>query len=90
MVRVRSRERDRPASGGTYLVGAIVALARLDVLGDPVLEGLEGVEQSEASALADPLRRAIDAANQAGTAEPRPARNVSQREANAVAAQIPV
>ena len=58
------------------------------VQGDQIV--LEGVEQGEASALADPLRRAIDAANQAGAVEPRPARNVSQREANAVAAQIPV
>lgn len=49
---------------------------------------LEGVQRSEASALAEPLRRAIDAANQAAEAEPNRARNVSQREADAVAGQI--
>ena len=58
------------------------------VQGDQIV--LEGVERTEASALADPLRRAIDAANQAATAESNPARNVSQREASEVAGQISV
>jgi len=49
---------------------------------------LEGVEPGEASALAEPLRRSIDAANHAAKAEPNLTRNVTQREANAVAAQI--
>ena len=49
---------------------------------------LEGVEQDEASALAEPLQRSIDAANQSAEAEPNSARNVTQREANAVAARV--
>ncbi|MGZ4227396.1 MAG: hypothetical protein ACXVHB_12920 [Solirubrobacteraceae bacterium] len=54
--------------------------------GDQIV--LEGIEQREASALAEPLRRAIDAANHAATAESIPARNMSQREADAIAGQI--
>jgi hypothetical protein len=49
---------------------------------------LEGIEKSEASALADPLRRAINAANHAATAESNPPRNMSQREADVIAGQI--
>jgi hypothetical protein len=56
------------------------------VQGDQIV--LDGVELGEAAALAEPLRRAIDAANQAAKAEPNLARNVTQREANSVAAQI--
>lgn len=56
------------------------------VQGDQIV--LDGVERSEAPALAEPLRRAIYAANQAADAEPHPGRNASQREADAVAGQI--
>jgi hypothetical protein len=56
------------------------------VQGDQIV--LEGIERTEASALAEPLRRAIDAANHCAEAEPRRRRNVSQREADAVAGQI--
>ena len=56
------------------------------IQGDQIV--LEGIEQSEASALADPLRRAIDAANHAAAAESNPPRNMSQREADVIAGQI--
>jgi hypothetical protein len=56
------------------------------VQGDQIV--LEGIERVEASAIAEPLRRAIDAANQASEVEPNRVRNVSQREADAVATQI--
>jgi len=56
------------------------------VQGDQIV--LEGVEPSEAPALAEPLRRAVDAANQAASREPDPARNVTQREADEIAGQI--
>lgn len=56
------------------------------VHGDEIV--LDGVEPSEASALAQPLRRAVDAANKATTSEPDPARNATQREADAIAGQI--
>lgn len=58
------------------------------VQGDQIV--LEGVERGEASALAEPLRRSVDAANQAARGESNSARNVTQREANSVAAQISV
>ena len=56
------------------------------VQGDQIV--LEGVEPGGASALAEPLWRSVDAANQAVKAEPNLGRNVTQREANSVAAQI--
>ena len=56
------------------------------VQGDQIV--LEGVERSEASALAGPLHRAIEAANQAVGAEPNRTQNMSQRAADAVAGQI--
>ena len=56
------------------------------VQGDQIV--LEGIEQPEASALAEPLQRAIGAANHATTAESHPRRNMSQREADAIAGQI--
>jgi hypothetical protein len=56
------------------------------VQGDQIV--LEGVERSEASALAEPLHRAIEAANQAVGAEPNRTHNMSQRAADAVAGQI--
>lgn len=58
------------------------------VQGDEIV--LDGVEPSEAQALAEPLRHALDSANQAATAEPNSARNVTQREADNVAGQISV
>lgn len=68
------------------------SVGHLRVNTDEIVQGdqivLEGVERSEASALAQPLRRAIDAANRAAKLQPNPARNVSQREADAVAGQI--
>jgi hypothetical protein len=82
------------AFGGHLATGltghAAVGHLRLNL--DEIVQGdqivLEGVEPSEASALAAQLRRAIDAANQPATAEPKPTRNVTQREANAVAARL--
>ena len=56
------------------------------VQGDQIV--LEGIERSEASALAEPLLRALAAANHAAEADPHRARNVSQREADAVAGEI--
>ena len=58
------------------------------VQGDQIV--LEGVESSEASALAQPLQRAVDGANQAATREPYRERNVTQRDADAIAGQISV
>ena len=58
------------------------------VQGDQIV--LEGVESSEATALAQPLQRAVDGANHAATGEPNRKRNVTQREADAIAAQISV
>lgn len=58
------------------------------VQGDQIV--LEGVESSEATALAQPLQRAVDGANQAATGEPNRKRNVTQREADAIAGQISV
>jgi hypothetical protein len=58
------------------------------VQGDQIV--LEGVESSEAPALAQPLQRAVDGANQAATREPYRERNVTQRDADAIAGQISV
>ena len=58
------------------------------VRGDQIV--LEGVEASEATALVQPLQRAVDGANQAATREPNRDRNVTQREADAIAGQISV
>jgi hypothetical protein len=101
-VRVRVPLSGRPsrrwsdAFGGhlvTELTGhAGVGHLRINV--DEIVQGdqivLEGVEPAEASALAEPLRRSVDAANRATNAEPNLPRNVTQREANSVAAQIGV
>lgn len=56
------------------------------VQGDQIV--LEGVEPSEAPALAEPLQRAIDGANQAATTGPHQAPNATQQEADAIAGQI--
>lgn len=58
------------------------------VQGDEIV--LEGVESSEAPALAQPLQRAVDGVNQVATSEPNLERNVTQREADAIAGQISV
>ena len=58
------------------------------VHGDQIV--LEGVEPDEAPALGEPLRRSVDAANRADPDETDRAPNVTQREADAVASQIPV
>jgi hypothetical protein len=58
------------------------------VQGDQIV--LEGVESSEAPALAQPLQRAVDGANEAARGEPDRERNVTQREADAIASQISV
>lgn len=58
------------------------------VQGDEIV--LDGVEATEATALAHALGRAVDAANKAATPEPTPARtrNVHQREADAIAGKL--
>lgn len=58
------------------------------VQGDEIV--LEGVEATEASALAQSLARAVDAANKPATPEPTPARtrNVTQRDADAIAGKV--
>lgn len=60
------------------------------VQGDEIV--LEGVEASEVPALAEPLGRAVDAANKAATPEPTRARtrNVTQRDADAIARKVVV
>lgn len=55
------------------------------VQGDQIV--LDGVESSEAPALAQTLQRAIDGTNQAATA-PHQAANATPREAEAIAGQI--
>ena len=77
----------------TELVGhAAVGHLRINinemVQGDQIV--LEGVESREASALAQPLQRAVDGANRAATDEPNQERNVTQREADAIAGQVSV
>jgi RNA polymerase-binding transcription factor DksA len=67
-------------------VGHLRISANDIVQGDQIV--LEGVEASEARALADALQRAVDAANRATTDEVDQASNVTQREADAVAAEI--
>lgn len=97
-VRVRMRlsgcpssrwSRDLSARLANELVGhAAVGHLELNeiVQGDQIV--LEGVEKSEAAALARALRRAVDATNQASTASPNPSPNVSQAEADAIAGTI--
>ena len=58
------------------------------VHGDQIV--LEGVEPGEASALGEPLRRAVDAANRAEADQANRPPNVTQAEADAVASQIPL
>jgi hypothetical protein len=81
--------RDVSARLARDLVGhAAVGHLRLNkiVQGDPIV--LEGVEASEAPALADALQRAVGAANQAPAGEESSTANVAQEEADAIAAQI--
>ena len=58
------------------------------VLGDEIV--LDGVEDREMPALADALRRAVDAANRAAIDEVNRVPNVTQREADTVASHIPL
>jgi hypothetical protein len=58
------------------------------VQGDEIV--LDGVEDRDTPALADALRRAVDAANRAAADEAGRAPNVTQREADAVASRIPL
>jgi hypothetical protein len=81
--------RDVSARLASELVGhAAVGHLRLNeiVQGDQIV--LEGVEASEAPALADALQRAVDAANQALAGEESSTANMAQQEADAIAAQI--
>jgi hypothetical protein len=71
------------------LVGhTAVGHLRLDqiVQGDQIV--LEGVEASEAPALAGSLRRAVDATNQACTGGQNSPPNVAQEEADSIAHQV--
>ena len=56
------------------------------VQGDQIV--LDGVESSEAPALAEPLQRAIDGTNQAARSDPHPGANATPREAEAIAGRI--
>jgi hypothetical protein len=86
--------RDLSARLSNELTGhAAVGHLRLNdiVQGDHIV--LEGVEAREAPNLADALRRAVDAANQACATAERPspaAPNVTQGEAREIARQVPL
>jgi hypothetical protein len=85
----RRWSRDVIARLGNELVGhAAVGHLRLNeiVQGDQIV--LEGVEASEAPALAGALWRAVDAANQTGAGGQNSSANVAQEEADAIAEQI--
>jgi hypothetical protein len=58
------------------------------VLGDEIV--LDGVEDREMPALADAVRRAVDAANRASIDKVDRVPNVTQREADTVASHIPL
>ncbi len=58
------------------------------VQGDEIV--LDGIEDRDTPALADALRRAVDAANRAAPDATARGRNVTQREAAAVASHIPL
>jgi hypothetical protein len=49
---------------------------------------LDGVEEREAPLLSAALKRAVDATNAACRVEPSPSKNVSQREAEAIAHKL--
>ena len=101
-VRVRVRLSGRPsrrwsldlcARLATELIGHSGA-AHLRVNVNELVQGneivLDGVEDRDTPALADALRRAVDAANRAAPGEAGRAPNVTQREADAVASHIPL
>ena len=101
-VRVRVRLSGRPSRRwsqalcghlATELAGH-VAVGHLRININEIVQSdqivLEGVESSEAPALAHSLQRAVDGANQAATDEPNRERNATQREADAIADQISV
>jgi hypothetical protein len=73
------------------LVGHI-AVGHLRVNVNDIVQGneivLEGVEAKEAAALAQALQRAVDGANHGSTDTPTVSSNVSQREADDIAARI--
>jgi hypothetical protein len=83
----RAENTDRIPRTGHAAVGHLRINISEIVQGDQIV--LEGVERPEASALAQPLRRAIDAANHTVRAEPSPARNVSRREATQSRSNFP-
>lgn len=81
--------RDMSARLANQLVGhATVGHLRLNeiVQGDQIV--LDGVERSEAPALAVAIRRAVDATNQCHIRERSASGNVSQAEADLIAHQI--
>jgi hypothetical protein len=82
---------------GARLTRELVAhpgTAHLTVNIDELVQGdeivLQGVEDRETRSLAEAIRRAVDAANQADADEAVGAANVSQRQAEAVASHIPL
>lgn len=85
----RRWSRDVSARLASELVGhAPVGHLRLNELvqGDQIV--LEGVEESEAPALAAALERAVDATNQAPAGEQNSTANVAQEQADTIAGQI--
>jgi len=70
--------------------GAVHLRMNVDELvqGDEIV--LDGVEDRDTAALADAVRRAVDAANRADAAETDRVPNVSQGEADEVAGHIPL
>ena len=87
----RSWSRALGARLATELTGhAAVGHLRINineiVQGDQIV--LDGVESSEAPALAQPLQRAIDGTNQAARSDSHQAANATPQEAEAIAGQI--
>jgi len=81
--------RDVSARLANELVGhRTVGHLRLNeiVQGDQIV--LDGVERKEAPALAEALRRAVDATNRSYTVEPNATANVTQAEADEIADEI--
>jgi hypothetical protein len=99
-VRVYVRLSGCPSRGWSQALGAHLAteltghaaVGHLRINVNEIVQGdqivLEGVEPSEASALAQPLQRAIDGANQGATTSPHHAPNATQQEAEAIAGQL--
>ena len=99
-VRVYVRLSGRPSRGWSQALGARLAteltghaaVGHLRINVNEIVQGdqivLDGVEPSEASALTQPLQRAIDGANRAATTGPDHAPNTTKQEAEAIAGQI--